>query len=49
MHQGRIIDDMSAGEKSRATVDDLLDKFAELRKAERLTDAMLEELRRGYI
>jgi hypothetical protein len=27
----------------------LLDKFAELRKAERLTDDMLEELRREYI
>lgn len=31
------------------TVDDLLDKFAELQKAERLTDEMLEELRREYI
>jgi putative ABC transport system ATP-binding protein len=49
MHRGRIIDDMPARDKRRATVDDLLEKFAELRKAERLTDDMLEELRRGYL
>ncbi|MBW1816202.1 MAG: ATP-binding cassette domain-containing protein [Deltaproteobacteria bacterium] len=49
MHQGRIIDDMSARDKQRATVDDLLDKFADLRKVERLTDDMLEELKRGYL
>ena len=49
MHQGQIIDDISEKEKRLHTVDDLLDKFAELRKAERLTDDMLEELRREYI
>jgi len=49
MHQGKIIDDISEKEKRLHTVDDLLDKFAELRKAERLTDEMLEELRREYI
>jgi len=31
------------------TVNDLLDKFADLRKNERLTDDMLEELRREYV
>jgi putative ABC transport system ATP-binding protein len=49
MHQGRIIDDIAEKEKSLHTTDDLLGKFAELRKAERLTDDMLEELRREYI
>jgi putative ABC transport system ATP-binding protein len=49
MHQGQIIDDIAEKEKSLHTVDDLLNKFAELRKAERLTDDMLEELRREYI
>lgn len=49
MHQGQIIDDMSAKEKARLTVDDLLDKFAELRKRERLTEDMLEILRREYV
>jgi len=48
MHQGRIIDDISEKEKSRLTVDDLLDKFAELRKSEKLTDEIIEQLRREY-
>ncbi|MFH0997737.1 MAG: ATP-binding cassette domain-containing protein [Pseudomonadota bacterium] len=48
MHKGEIIDDIPQAEKQRLTVSDLLDKFAELRKCERLTDQMLEELRREY-
>ncbi|HLZ19331.1 MAG TPA: ATP-binding cassette domain-containing protein [Smithellaceae bacterium] len=48
MHQGRIIDDIPAAEKARLSPDDLLDKFAQLRKTEKLTDAMLEQLRREY-
>jgi len=48
MHKGEMIDDISAEEKKRLTVDDLLDKFADLRKAEKLTDEMLEQLRREY-
>jgi putative ABC transport system ATP-binding protein len=49
MHQGQIIDDIPHREKRLLAVDDLLGKFAELRKAERLTDEMLDELRRDYI
>lgn len=49
MNKGEIIDDISRQEKQHLTVNDLLDKFAELRKMERLTDEMLEELRREYI
>jgi putative tryptophan/tyrosine transport system ATP-binding protein len=49
MHQGRIIDDISREEKDRLTVDDLLAKFAELRKSEKLTDEMIEQLRREYL
>ncbi len=49
MNKGEIIDDISLEEKKRLTVQDLLDKFAELRKQEKLTDAMLNELRREYI
>lgn len=48
MNNGRIIDDISAQEKRGLTVEDLLDKFAELRKREKLTDDMLESLRREY-
>jgi putative ABC transport system ATP-binding protein len=49
MHKGQIIDDISHEEKHRLTVSDLLDKFAELRKSELLTDEMLETLRREYV
>lgn len=49
MHQGQIIEDLSEKEKRRLTVNDLLDRFADLRKVEKLTDEMLEALRRDYI
>lgn len=49
MHRGQIIDDIRLEEKRRATVQDFLDRFAELRKAERLTDVMLEQLRLNYL
>jgi putative tryptophan/tyrosine transport system ATP-binding protein len=48
MHQGRIIDDISREEKDRLGVNDLLQKFADLRKTEKLTDEMIEQLRREY-
>ena len=48
MHNGQIIDNISAQEKRGLTVEDLLDKFAELRKREKLTDDMLASLRREY-
>jgi len=49
MHQGRIIDDISEKEKNQITVDDLLDKFARLRKTEKLTGEMIEQLKRDYL
>lgn len=49
MHQGQIIDDIPRAEKERLTVDDLLDKFADLRKTEKLTDEIIEQLRREYV
>jgi putative ABC transport system ATP-binding protein len=49
MHQGRIIDDIPLREKRRLTVDDLLDKFAEIRKHEKLTEDIVEQLRREYL
>ncbi|MEE9911811.1 MAG: ATP-binding cassette domain-containing protein [Deltaproteobacteria bacterium] len=48
MHKGQIIDDIPEKEKKRLTVDDLLDKFAQLRKAEKLTDEIIEQLKREY-
>ena len=49
MNKGEIIDDIPLSRKRLSTVDDLLDRFAELRKKERLTPEILEELRREYI
>jgi putative ABC transport system ATP-binding protein len=48
MHKGQIIDEISAAEKARLSPDDLLDKFAQLRKTEKLTDDILEQLKREY-
>lgn len=49
MHKGEIIDDIPLEVKRLSTAEDLLGRFAELRKAERLTPGLLEELRREYI
>lgn len=49
MHKGRIIDDISEKEKKQITVEDLLDKFVQLRKTEKLTDEMIEQLKREYL
>ncbi len=49
MHRGQIIDDIPLEEKRVSTVQNFLDRFAELRKAERLTDDMLERLKMGYV
>jgi len=48
MHQGRIIEDVPENEKQYLTVEDLLDKFSEIRKHERLTEDIIEQLRREY-
>lgn len=49
MHKGRIIEDIDEREKQRLTVDDLLDKFSDIRKREKLTDDIVEALRREYL
>ncbi len=48
MHKGKIIDDIPLDEKKHLTVDDMLDKFADLRKNEQLTEKMLENLVNQY-
>jgi putative ABC transport system ATP-binding protein len=49
MHKGAIIDDISLEEKQGLSVNDFLEKFAELRKLEQLTAELLESLRREYV
>lgn len=49
MHRGEIIDDIGIKEKKKLTVDDLLGKFSELRKIEKLTQDMITEFRKEYV
>lgn len=49
MHKGQIIDDIGEKEKRTLSADDLLDKFAHLRKTEKLTDEIIEQLKREYL
>lgn len=49
MHKGKIIEDINEKDKKLLTVDDLLDKFSEIRKKEKLTDDMIDELKKGYM
>jgi putative tryptophan/tyrosine transport system ATP-binding protein len=49
MNRGFIIDDIPADDKKWLTVDDLLDKFAELRKQEKLTEEMMGSLMNEYL
>jgi putative ABC transport system ATP-binding protein len=49
MVQGRILHDFSGSEKRRLRPEDLLDRFEEVRRGERLDDAAAEMLRRSYV
>ena len=48
MHHGRIIDDIPAMEKKKLTVEDLLNKFEDIRKQEKLTPELISFLRSQY-
>jgi len=48
MHKGQIIDDIPLNEKKWLTVDDLLEKFNNIRKNEMLNQEMLSELTSVY-
>jgi putative ABC transport system ATP-binding protein len=48
MNAGKITDDISLEERRHLGVEDLLEKFAQLRRNEQLTDDMLAQLRREY-
>ncbi len=49
MNKGEIIDDISLNEKKRLTVNDLLNKFSEIRKKEKLNNELILELEKEYI
>ncbi len=48
MHQGRIVESLDAKDKERMGVDDLLQRFTELRKREQLTEELCRELVGAY-
>jgi len=48
MHNGRIIDDIAATEKKQLTVEDLLNKFEDIRKQEKLTPELISFLKNQY-
>lgn len=49
MHKGRIIEDFSGEEKKRLTAEDLLIKFEDIRKLEKLTPELIENMKNQYI
>jgi putative ABC transport system ATP-binding protein len=48
MHNGRIIEDINENEKRNLTIEDLLNKFEEIRKLEKLTPEMMVALKNQY-
>ena len=49
MHRGQVIEDLRGAEKRRLRVDDLLARFEEVRRADRLDESAAELLRKRYI
>ena len=49
MHRGKVIHDLGGAEKRRLRVDDLLDRFEEVRRTEQLDEAAAEMLEQRYV
>jgi putative ABC transport system ATP-binding protein len=49
MHRGQVIEDLRGAEKRRLRVDDLLARFEEVRRADRLDESAAELLRARYV
>ena len=49
MHRGRVLHDLRGAERQRVRVDELLDRFEEVRRRELLDTAAAEMLRRNYV
>jgi putative ABC transport system ATP-binding protein len=48
MHNGRVIEDIDEKEKKNLTIEDLLNKFENIRKLEKLTPELMESLKNQY-
>lgn len=49
MYKGEIIETLNSDEKRKLTVNDLLNKFADLRKKEKVSDDLISDLRKEYM
>jgi putative ABC transport system ATP-binding protein len=49
MHRGQILHDFKGTEKQRLRVNDLLERFDEIRRREQLDESATEILKRGYV
>ncbi len=49
MHQGQFVDDLHGAERRRTRVQDLLDRFAQLRREELLSDEMITLIEVNYM
>jgi putative ABC transport system ATP-binding protein len=49
MHRGQVIHDFHGAEKRRLRADDLLNRFADVRRAEQLDESAAEMLQRLYV
>ena len=49
MYRGRVIHDFTGAEKRRLRVNDLLERFEEVRRGEQLDESAAELLRRVYV
>jgi putative tryptophan/tyrosine transport system ATP-binding protein len=49
MHRGQVIHDFRGAEKQRLRADDLLNRFADVRRAEQLDESAAEMLKRLYV
>ena len=49
MHRGQVIEDLRGAEKRRLRAEDLLARFEEVRRADRLDESAAELLRQRYI
>jgi hypothetical protein len=49
MHRGEVLHDLSGAEQARIRPEDLLHRFDEVQRRERLDPAVAEMLRKNYI
>jgi putative ABC transport system ATP-binding protein len=49
LHRGRVVHDFSGSEKNRLRPEDLMARFEEVRRADRLDQSVADLLKRRYV